>query len=244
MFKYRCIKSTEKVHGIVKPLRGFECKFHYIPCIFVCNIKFQEEIVYDLPPNICNSCQKFLEDFNTFIESFKTNDTFLKGFLKEQKLKQEDKDSESHSHESEDVGHSYEDFVPIKNDTKQNIQNIINIESENETTKLPEECKLKKIKSRQTKSDSRTKRKRIEECSCNICGNKFTRLGGLKRHMKIHMGIKPFKCKICEKTFVEKATLARHSLVHSGKRIKFLIVDNVLQRKSLSYPNYLNFISI
>ncbi|KAG5898464.1 hypothetical protein JTB14_015471 [Gonioctena quinquepunctata] len=42
-------------------------------------------------------------------------------------------------------------------------------------------------------------------------------LSGLQRHMRIHLGIKPFKCKTCGKTFAQKATLERHYLTHTGE---------------------------
>lgn len=55
-----------------------------------------------------------------------------------------------------------------------------------------------------------------KEHTCNICGHQFVRLSGLKRHMKIHLGIKPFKCDKCDKTFQEKLALKRHTLIHTG----------------------------
>ncbi|XP_065224302.1 zinc finger protein 224-like [Planococcus citri] len=52
---------------------------------------------------------------------------------------------------------------------------------------------------------------------CNICPVKFSRPSGLKSHMLIHEGLKPFKCAECGKLFRRKYHMNQHiRLFHSS----------------------------
>jgi len=42
---------------------------------------------------------------------------------------------------------------------------------------------------------------------CDHCPQSFNRLHDLKRHKKIHTGLKPFRCQYCDKTFTREAAL-------------------------------------
>lgn len=44
---------------------------------------------------------------------------------------------------------------------------------------------------------------------CSVCGNDFVRQHDLKRHMKIHSGVKPYNCP-CGRTFCRQDALTRH----------------------------------
>ncbi|KAJ7308128.1 hypothetical protein JRQ81_008639 [Phrynocephalus forsythii] len=53
---------------------------------------------------------------------------------------------------------------------------------------------------------------------CLQCGKTFTQKKNLNRHIRGHMGIRPFQCVVCLKTFTAKSTLQDHLNIHSGDR--------------------------
>ncbi|XP_063793012.1 zinc finger and BTB domain-containing protein 6 [Pseudophryne corroboree] len=53
---------------------------------------------------------------------------------------------------------------------------------------------------------------------CLQCGKTFTQKKNLNRHIRGHMGIRPFQCSVCLKTFTAKSTLQDHHNIHSGDR--------------------------
>ena len=52
---------------------------------------------------------------------------------------------------------------------------------------------------------------------CKLCGKHGKRLFDIKRHVKIHTGLKPFSCPICKKHFREKHHVDRHMILHMGQ---------------------------
>lgn len=50
---------------------------------------------------------------------------------------------------------------------------------------------------------------------CSLCSKRFTQLGGLQQHMRMHTGIRPFVCKFCSKAFTQKAGLDQHLRTHT-----------------------------
>ncbi|XP_066938969.1 gastrula zinc finger protein XlCGF57.1-like [Macrobrachium rosenbergii] len=63
-------------------------------------------------------------------------------------------------------------------------------------------------------------RKKVEcitkKVECPVCHKKLASKEGLKRHMWIHSGEKPFHCENCDKTFRCRAQLESHKSVHLG----------------------------
>jgi len=72
---------------------------------------------------------------------------------------------------------------------------------------------------------------------CELCGNKFSSIYTLKRHMAMHNKQRPFKCKLCSKSFTQKVVLKEHILMHTGeKRFVCNICDkNFQQNNHLKY---------
>ncbi|KAG7264960.1 hypothetical protein CRUP_034278 [Coryphaenoides rupestris] len=54
--------------------------------------------------------------------------------------------------------------------------------------------------------------------ACTECNRLFTEASSLRRHMKIHRGLKPFKCLFCPKTFRQATQLKTHLRVHTGEK--------------------------
>lgn len=50
---------------------------------------------------------------------------------------------------------------------------------------------------------------------CDVCHRGFTQGSHLRRHMKIHAGLKPFQCDVCFKTFARNDNLTRHKQMHN-----------------------------
>ncbi|KAJ8931771.1 hypothetical protein NQ314_015303, partial [Rhamnusium bicolor] len=183
------------------------------------DIEIEEE--NRLPKNVCMNCIEKLEDISTFIDICKKNDIYLKSILERKDSFLESDHEQFDGFEDDDVNEH--DATPLeKKDVNVIIKREVDIKLEKSRTERNRRSKrniTKQHKDKRKKCEpEKVKKKRSEECSCNICGKTFTRRGGLKRHSKIHLGIKPFECNKCGKTFVEKGTLNRHSLTHTGEK--------------------------
>jgi hypothetical protein len=55
---------------------------------------------------------------------------------------------------------------------------------------------------------------------CSMCPSSFSRNHDLKRHMRIHLGIRPYKCHYCPKAFTRMDALHRHTTVGGCKSQK------------------------
>ncbi|XP_051970259.1 myoneurin [Xyrauchen texanus] len=53
---------------------------------------------------------------------------------------------------------------------------------------------------------------------CNECGNLFSELSSLRRHMRIHKGIKPYQCQLCTRSFRQGNQLKTHMRIHTGEK--------------------------
>jgi KRAB domain-containing zinc finger protein len=50
------------------------------------------------------------------------------------------------------------------------------------------------------------------------CNKTYANNIGLKRHIMLHTGERPYKCDSCEKSFIQKGTLKEHIRVHTGEK--------------------------
>ena len=53
---------------------------------------------------------------------------------------------------------------------------------------------------------------------CKSCQKYFKNSFTLKRHERIHTGIKPFQCMTCSKSFYQRADMKRHERTHTGEK--------------------------
>ena len=70
---------------------------------------------------------------------------------------------------------------------------------------------------------------------CQICG-KVTL--NLKRHLKIHNELKPFKCEYCEKEFKRTDHLTRHLKIHDELIFKKMISNQNRNKKQIFWNIY------
>lgn len=67
---------------------------------------------------------------------------------------------------------------------------------------------------------------KVKPYKCSICDKRFTQLGGLQQHLRLHTGSRPFKCSFCEKGFTQKAGLDQHLRTHTKVKPFNCIVCN------------------
>lgn len=53
--------------------------------------------------------------------------------------------------------------------------------------------------------------------TCSICCKVFSEGSSLRRHMRIHKGVKPYVCHLCGKAFTQCNQLKTHVRTHTGK---------------------------
>ncbi|XP_064194850.1 myoneurin-like isoform X1 [Anguilla rostrata] len=53
---------------------------------------------------------------------------------------------------------------------------------------------------------------------CYTCGKVFSEASSLRRHMRIHRGVKPYVCQLCDKAFTQCNQLKTHVRTHTGEK--------------------------
>ncbi|XP_061098438.1 myoneurin isoform X2 [Conger conger] len=53
---------------------------------------------------------------------------------------------------------------------------------------------------------------------CFTCGKVFSEASSLRRHMRIHRGVKPYVCQLCDKAFTQCNQLKTHVRTHTGEK--------------------------
>ena len=81
------------------------------------------------------------------------------------------------------------------------------------------------------------------ECDHPGCGKRFSIMGALTIHKRMHNGDKPFKCPQCDKAFSESSNLSKHvrlNLLHPhcfGKNSQFTSSARTLELDRMFVPN-------
>ncbi|KAL4631074.1 myoneurin isoform X1 [Arapaima gigas] len=60
----------------------------------------------------------------------------------------------------------------------------------------------------------RTKEKPV----CSTCGKTFSESSSLRRHIRIHKGVKPYECQLCGRAFRQGNQLKTHVRTHTGEK--------------------------
>lgn len=57
-----------------------------------------------------------------------------------------------------------------------------------------------------------------DKFKCRLCAKDFTRLSGLKTHIRMHTGERPYVCEVCSFAFTTSRALKMHVRLHTGEK--------------------------
>lgn len=58
----------------------------------------------------------------------------------------------------------------------------------------------------------------IKKFTCEYCFKAFAEVGNLRQHLKTHTGERPFNCDVCNKAFARQGNLDVHKRIHTGEK--------------------------
>ncbi|CAL4194432.1 unnamed protein product, partial [Meganyctiphanes norvegica] len=138
--------------------------------------------------------QKSIEDMNTMVGATIPNDSFNLQhsiFQDENYLSQMSNASDVSSNDISDDSYLREEIKK-----KSSILNKNSTQEENDIILTKKDFTLK----------------------CSLCEKEFSNSKKLKKHMKIHMGDRPYQCTECDKAFSQNSTLKVHLRTHTGEK--------------------------
>ncbi|XP_064104980.1 protein glass-like [Macrobrachium nipponense] len=144
-------------------------------------------------------------------------------------LKEEKEDLEEGPNENTGEGSSFADpFLEVKAEPEffdygefdVNCSSQPNIKCENDSSpSCDDESGKEKIciggENEHLGRRSKTARKRL---TCTECQRTFSKIYGLKCHMRTHTGEKPYTCSTCQRSFSHKCYLKKHMRTHMGEK--------------------------
>lgn len=65
-----------------------------------------------------------------------------------------------------------------------------------------------------------TKGSNTSQNECEQCGKLYPSSSSLNRHLRVHLGIRPFVCEKCHKRFASRTDVKVHAVVHSPNRVR------------------------
>jgi len=79
---------------------------------------------------------------------------------------------------------------------------------------------LSRIKRLLAEAEDSKDRENLDFYSCPECGKRVSSRHSFQRHLRLHMGVRPYQCEFpkCGKNFPERSTLERHHRTHTGER--------------------------
>ncbi|XP_044762443.1 zinc finger protein 62 homolog [Coccinella septempunctata] len=111
------------------------------------------------------------------------------------------------------------DFCPKKFFTPSHLKNHLQFKHERKTIKhLCSICGEHKNSSTALAYHMKLHTNNPKRYPCPVCGLSFLVKGGLKMHLRRHMGDRRYPCNICNKSFFSANERKKHVMIHTGER--------------------------